>query len=82
MVAGGLMRKCSNSGAMTLAHPTSAQESHMHAVKVVAFARAMLREAQKVLLPTTGKPLQIRRVFVWHLKTLYAGWEVASWGRV
>ena len=32
----------------------------LHAIKVVDFAKALLREAQKVLLPTTGEPVMIR----------------------
>lgn len=33
-----------------------------HAMRVVAFARAMLEEAVKVALPNTGEPVQVRAV--------------------
>jgi class 3 adenylate cyclase len=45
----------------------------LHAVKTVGFAKAMLREAAKVVLPTSGEPVKIR-------VGLHSGWVGAGGG--
>ncbi|GLI63336.1 hypothetical protein VaNZ11_006256 [Volvox africanus] len=57
MVAGGLMIRDAD-GFMAVRGPGSVDE--LHAAKVMAFAKAMLREASRVLLPTTRRPVEMR----------------------
>ncbi|KAG2491445.1 hypothetical protein HYH03_010231 [Edaphochlamys debaryana] len=57
MVAGGLMTRDAD-GFMTVRDSDSKDE--LHAAKVFAFAKAMMRETAEVLLPTTGEPVQMR----------------------
>ncbi|KXZ46775.1 hypothetical protein GPECTOR_40g509 [Gonium pectorale] len=57
MVAGGLMTRDAD-GFMTVRGSDSLDE--LHAEKVMSFAKAMLRETAQVMLPTTGKPVQMR----------------------
>ncbi|KAG2441444.1 hypothetical protein HXX76_003067 [Chlamydomonas incerta] len=58
MVAGGLMTR-DEEGFTVVRGPTEPVDS-LHAHKAMAFAKAMLREAAQVLLPTTGRPVQMR----------------------
>ncbi|KXZ52754.1 hypothetical protein GPECTOR_8g145 [Gonium pectorale] len=57
MVAGGLVRT-DGEGNKTVIDDGS--EDALHAVRVMSFAKAVMREAAEVLLPTTGEPVQLR----------------------
>ncbi|KAG2437664.1 hypothetical protein HYH02_011045 [Chlamydomonas schloesseri] len=58
MVAGGLMTR--DEEGFTVVRGPDAPVDSLHAHKAMAFAKAMLREAAQVLLPTTGRPVQMR----------------------
>ncbi|PNH02932.1 Guanylate cyclase soluble subunit beta-2 [Tetrabaena socialis] len=58
MVAGGLMMR--DADGFTTVRGTQSPVDEEHAVKALAFARAMLREAARVTLPTTGRPVVLR----------------------
>ncbi|KAG2501567.1 hypothetical protein HYH03_000073 [Edaphochlamys debaryana] len=57
MVAGGLMRVDEETGAVTV---RSDDVDPRHAVRTVHFAKAVLRAAAAVRLPTTGEPVRLR----------------------
>jgi class 3 adenylate cyclase len=62
VVAGGLVSKA-GCGSMAVREGCDP----LHSVKTVGFAKAMLREAAKVVLPTSGEPVKIR-------VGLHSGW--------
>ncbi|KAG2496060.1 hypothetical protein HYH03_005979 [Edaphochlamys debaryana] len=57
MVSGGLMARDAD-GLMSVRASDAVDE--LHAAKTLAFAKAMLREAAQVRLPTSGKPVEMR----------------------
>ncbi|KXZ47924.1 hypothetical protein GPECTOR_32g537 [Gonium pectorale] len=57
MVAGGLIRR-DEDGFVSVHGPGAVDP--LHAVRVMSFAKAMLREAGKLAMPRTGEPLMIR----------------------
>ncbi|KAG2501657.1 hypothetical protein HYH03_000161 [Edaphochlamys debaryana] len=57
MVAGGLMRVDEETGAVTV---RSDDVDPQHAYRTVQFAKALLRVAATVCLPTTGEPVRLR----------------------
>ncbi|GFR48461.1 hypothetical protein Agub_g10364, partial [Astrephomene gubernaculifera] len=58
MVAGGLMER--DEEGYGRAVRGQGNSDPLHAMRVVDFARAMLEEAAKVALPSTGEPVQVR----------------------
>ncbi|KAG2499612.1 hypothetical protein HYH03_002551 [Edaphochlamys debaryana] len=58
MVAGGLMAR--DEDGYGRAVRGEGNSDPLHAMRVVAFARAMLEEAAKVALPNTGEPVKLR----------------------
>lgn len=58
MVAGGLVAR--DGDGYGRAVRGAGDTDPLHAMRVVAFARAMLEEAAKVALPNTGEPVQVR----------------------
>ncbi|KAG2492758.1 hypothetical protein HYH03_008923 [Edaphochlamys debaryana] len=62
MVAGGLMASDRTGGPLGYGRSVRGEgdTDPLHALRVVAFARAMLAEAAKVPLPNTGEPTQVR----------------------
>ncbi|GLI61095.1 hypothetical protein VaNZ11_003375 [Volvox africanus] len=58
MVAGGLVARDGDGYGRTVRGQGNTDP--LHAMRVVAFARAMLEEAAKVALPSTGEPVQVR----------------------
>ena len=57
MVAAGLVRY-DDDGFRSVLGPE--EEDALHAVRALAFAKAMLKAARTITLPTTGQPLQMR----------------------
>ncbi|KAG2435629.1 hypothetical protein HXX76_006832 [Chlamydomonas incerta] len=57
MVAGGLMKVDEETGAVTV---RSDDVDPLHAYRTVQFAKALLRAASSVRLPTTGEPVKLR----------------------
>ncbi|PNH06636.1 Soluble guanylate cyclase 88E [Tetrabaena socialis] len=57
VVAGGLMREDEETGAVTV---RSDDVDPQHAYRTIQFAKALLRAASRVSLPTTGLPVQMR----------------------
>ena len=57
MVAAGLVRY-DDDGFRSVLGPEEVDA--LHAVRALSFAKAMLRAAQTITLPTTGQPLQMR----------------------
>ncbi|GFR43934.1 hypothetical protein Agub_g5072, partial [Astrephomene gubernaculifera] len=57
MVAGGLVRTDGEGNKSVIGEGS---EDALHAVRVMSFAKAIMREAAAVVLPTSGEPVQLR----------------------
>ena len=73
MVAGGLVRYDDDGFRSVL---PEGEEDPLHAVRVMSFAKAMMREARSIVMPTPGEPLKLRCGI--HSGSVMSGSELAA----